>query len=77
MRLRVLSVISHVQNPTGAHVTTVRISRVIRAGSGTITLPDRTVLNFRTGADNRPGSVIVVNSNNPIVPPFVVDLRFN
>jgi hypothetical protein len=76
MRLRVLSVISHVQNQTG-HVTTVRISRVIRVGSGTITLPDRSVLRFRTASDNRPGSVIVVTSNNPIVPPFVVDLRFD
>jgi hypothetical protein len=73
MRLRVLSIVSHVQNQ-GTHVTTVRISRVIRAGNGTITLPDRSVLNFRAV---RPGSIIAVTSNNPIVPPFVADLRFN
>lgn len=76
MRLRVLSVISSVQSPMGTYLTTVRISRVIRAGSGSITLPDRSVLRFRSGSE-RPGSVIVITSNNPIVPPFVVDLRFD
>lgn len=77
MRVRVLNVISSVQSPGSTYLTTVRINRVIRAGSGSITLPDRSVLRFRTGAGDRPGSVIVITSNNPIVPPFVVDLRFD
>ena len=77
MRTRILNTVSQII-VNGVYITTVRINRVIRSTSGSITLPDRTVLRFAPPQNgSRVTSTIIVTSNAPIVPPFNVDLRLD